>query len=115
MARTSERWSIELEKEYFKFSAAHFDAMAQIESTQSPDFVLAAMRGANVERMALFARLHRRRGGERNVLQAGKLIQQIAPIVGGKGGGKPDSARGGGKEIARLDEALEKARALLGA
>jgi alanyl-tRNA synthetase len=46
-------------------------------------------------------------------VQAGKLIQQIAPIVGGKGGGKPDNARGGGKDIARLDEALTKARTLL--
>ena len=46
--------------------------------------------------------------------QAGKLIQAIAPIVGGKGGGRPDNARGGGKEIAKLDEALAKARSLLG-
>jgi alanyl-tRNA synthetase len=47
-------------------------------------------------------------------VQAGKLIQQIAPIVGGKGGGKPDNARGGGKDVAKLDEALAKARSLLG-
>jgi len=47
-------------------------------------------------------------------VQAGKLIQQIAPIVGGKGGGKPDNARGGGKDAAKLDEALAKAKALLG-
>jgi len=46
--------------------------------------------------------------------QAGKIIQAIAPIVGGKGGGKPDNARGGGKDTARLDEALGKARELLG-
>ena len=46
--------------------------------------------------------------------QAGKIIQQIAPIVGGKGGGKPDNARGGGKDVGRLDEALAKARSLLG-
>jgi alanyl-tRNA synthetase len=46
--------------------------------------------------------------------QAGKLIQGIAPIVGGKGGGKPDNARGGGKDATKLDEALAKAKALLG-
>jgi alanyl-tRNA synthetase len=46
-------------------------------------------------------------------VQAGKIIQQIAPIVGGKGGGKPDNARGGGKDIPKLDEALAKAKALL--
>jgi alanyl-tRNA synthetase len=43
-------------------------------------------------------------------VQAGKIIQQIAPIVGGKGGGKPDNARGGGKDASKLDEALAKAR-----
>jgi alanyl-tRNA synthetase len=47
-------------------------------------------------------------------VQAGKIIQQIAPIVGGKGGGKPDNARGGGKDAGKLDEALAKARLLLG-
>jgi alanyl-tRNA synthetase len=46
-------------------------------------------------------------------VQAGKLIQQIAPIVGGKGGGKPDNARGGGKDVTKLDDALAKARTLL--
>ncbi|HEY1663938.1 MAG TPA: alanine--tRNA ligase [Verrucomicrobiae bacterium] len=46
--------------------------------------------------------------------QAGKIIQQIAPIVGGKGGGKPDHARGGGKDADKLDEALAKAKSLLG-
>jgi alanyl-tRNA synthetase len=47
-------------------------------------------------------------------VQAGKIIQQIAPIVGGKGGGKPDNARGGGKDASKLDEALAKAKGLLG-
>ena len=45
-------------------------------------------------------------------IQAGKIIQTIAPIVGGKGGGKPDNARGGGKDASKLDEALEKAKTL---
>jgi len=47
-------------------------------------------------------------------IQAGKIIQQIAPIVGGKGGGKPDHARGGGKDASKLDEALAKAKSLIG-
>ncbi len=46
-------------------------------------------------------------------VQAGKIIQAIAPIVGGKGGGKPDNARGGGKDASKLDEALAKAKTLL--
>ena len=45
--------------------------------------------------------------------QAGKIIQAIAPIVGGKGGGKPDNARGGGKDASKLDEALAKVATLL--
>jgi alanyl-tRNA synthetase/REP element-mobilizing transposase RayT len=46
-------------------------------------------------------------------LQANKLIQEIAPIVGGKGGGRPDNAQGAGKDAARIDEALTRARELL--
>ena len=47
--------------------------------------------------------------------QAGKIIQAIAPLVGGKGGGRPDNARGGGKDAAKLPDALNKARELIAA
>jgi alanine--tRNA ligase len=47
--------------------------------------------------------------------QAGKIVQAIAPIIGGKGGGKPDNARGGGKDVSKIEEALQKARELLSA
>ncbi len=40
---------------------------------------------------------------------ANTLIQKLAPIVGGKGGGKPDLAQAGGKDPEKLDEALESA------
>jgi alanyl-tRNA synthetase len=45
--------------------------------------------------------------------QASKLIQQIAPIVGGKGGGRSESAQGAGKDASKINEALTKARELL--
>jgi alanyl-tRNA synthetase len=45
--------------------------------------------------------------------QANKLIQEIAPIVGGKGGGRPDNAQGAGKDVAQIDAALARARELL--
>jgi alanyl-tRNA synthetase len=44
--------------------------------------------------------------------QAGSLMQKIAPIVGGKGGGRPESARGAGCETGKIPEALAQARAL---
>ena len=39
-------------------------------------------------------------------VKAGDIIRAIAPICGGKGGGKPDSAMGGGSDIVKLDNAL---------
>ena len=48
-----------------------------------------------------------------NKAQAGRIIQSIAPIVGGKGGGKPTQARGGGKDTAKLDEALAEVPKIL--
>ena len=45
--------------------------------------------------------------------QAGKLIQEIAPLVGGKGGGRPELAQGGGTDATQIDAALAKAKALL--
>jgi len=38
---------------------------------------------------------------------AGKVIKELAPIVGGKGGGKADMAEGGGAKPEKLSEALE--------
>ena len=39
-------------------------------------------------------------------IKAGDIIKAIAPICGGKGGGKPDSAMGGGTEVSKVDDAL---------
>ncbi|MEK6371332.1 MAG: alanine--tRNA ligase [Acidobacteriota bacterium] len=51
-------------------------------------------------------------------VSASSLIAKLAPIVGGKGGGKPDMAQAGGKDPDKLGEALDRApgalRELLG-
>ena len=47
-------------------------------------------------------------GGERVTCQAaGKLIGALATKLGGKGGGKPDYAQGGGGDAAKLADALK--------
>jgi len=45
--------------------------------------------------------------------QANKIIQKIAPIVSGKGGGRPESAQGGGTNPSKIAEVLKKAKELL--
>jgi alanyl-tRNA synthetase len=44
-----------------------------------------------------------------NRLQAGKLVKDLAPIIGGGGGGRPDFAEAGGKDAGRIDELLARA------
>ena len=46
-------------------------------------------------------------------LKAGDLMRQAAAAVGGKGGGRPDMAQGGGTEVDKLDEALALAAAFV--
>ncbi len=44
---------------------------------------------------------------------AGQVIKELAPIIGGRGGGKPDMAEGGGPEPQKLAEALEASYAII--
>ena len=46
-------------------------------------------------------------------VKAGDLIKELAPIVGGRGGGKPDFAQGGGTEVGKIDEAVAKVKSLV--
>ena len=66
--------------------------------------VLGGVSGGAVALVAAVGKGHTAR------VAAGKIIQSIAPLVGGKGGGKPDNARGGGKDAAKLTDALNAAR-----
>jgi len=78
-----------------------------LKSLFSGIVVLGASGNASVALIATVSPEHQHR------IQAGKIIQSIAPLVGGKGGGKPDFARGGGKDVARLNDALEAAKNLV--
>jgi alanyl-tRNA synthetase len=87
------------------------DAAAALAEALKASFpgvvILGAASGGAVALIASVGKEHQAK------VQAGKVIQSIAPIVGGKGGGKPDFARGGGKDASKLDEALARAKALL--
>ena len=71
-----------------------------------PIFLVGALEG----RVALIASVPKELTGQ---FQANKLIQEIAPIVGGKGGGRSDNAQGAGKDTSKIDAALTRARELL--
>ncbi|MCA9287503.1 MAG: hypothetical protein KDA05_02895, partial [Phycisphaerales bacterium] len=43
-------------------------------------------------------------------LKAGDWVREAAGVVGGKGGGKPDAAQGGGTDVAKMREAIAHAR-----
>jgi alanyl-tRNA synthetase len=45
--------------------------------------------------------------------RAGDLVREVARVVGGKGGGRPDFAQAGGKDASKLDEAFERLEALI--
>ena len=46
-------------------------------------------------------------------VKAGQLVKELAPIVGGGGGGRPDFAEAGGKDASKIDALLSRARELV--
>jgi alanyl-tRNA synthetase len=70
--------------------------------------MIAAIDGEKVSLVAFVARDL----VERKVVHAGEVVKAVAPVVGGGGGGRPDLAQAGGKDPARLEEALGLARSL---
>jgi len=47
-------------------------------------------------------------------VQAGRIVKEIAPIVGGGGGGRPDFAEAGGKDPSKIDELIARTPDLIG-
>ena len=73
---------------------------------KGPIFLLGAANG----RVALLAVVPKELSAK---FQANKLIQEIAPIVGGKGGGRPENAQGSGPEVDKVERALAEAKRLI--
>jgi alanyl-tRNA synthetase len=48
-----------------------------------------------------------------NRIKAGDIVKQLAPMIGGTGGGRPDFAQAGGRDASKLDEALERIASLV--
>ncbi len=46
-------------------------------------------------------------------LPAGQVVKELAPIVGGRGGGRPDFAEAGGKDLSKIAEMLAASRAVI--
>jgi alanyl-tRNA synthetase len=66
--------------------------------------------GAADSRVALIASVPKELTSK---IQANKLIQEVAPIVGGKGGGRSEGAQGAGKDATKIGDALARARELI--
>jgi len=46
-------------------------------------------------------------------IRADVLVQEVAKLVDGGGGGRPDMAQAGGKNVAKLDEAIQQVQAIV--
>jgi len=63
--------------------------------------VLASVNGEKITFLAICGPEAVKKG-----IKAGDLVKNVCAICGGKGGGKPDSAMGGGSDLLKLDDAL---------
>ncbi|HLN16714.1 MAG TPA: alanine--tRNA ligase [Acidimicrobiales bacterium] len=123
------------DKELARLRAANLDAEAVRLADGAADGVVVARRdGLEPDALRSLAVAVRRRDGTRAVVLGGSpdgakvslavatdgdpdataLVRQVAEVVGGGGGGSAEVALAGGREVGRLDEALDEARRLLG-
>ena len=63
--------------------------------------VLATIQGEKVSFVAVCGKEAVEKG-----IKAGELVKSVSAVAGGKGGGRPDSAMGGGTEVLKTDDAL---------
>ena len=94
-----------------KVLTAHRDGMDANALRQMGDFlrdkepaVVAVLASANGEKITFLAVCGKEAVAKG--VKAGDLVKNVCAICGGKGGGKPDSAMGGGSDLLKLDDAL---------
>ena len=80
-------------------------ALADNAKTQMKDGVVVL--AANTEDKITFVAMAMKSAVEKGV-HCGNIIKEITAVCGGRGGGKPDMAQGGGKEVNKIDDALAK-------
>ena len=110
----------ELQKQFEEFDGIHFlawkgegergDIMKLGDSLKSiySDYVLFLCgKGSKGYSLVVFA------GGKGAQIGAGKIMKEIAPILGGNGGGKPEMASGSAKNLDGFEAAISKAKTLL--
>lgn len=94
-------------------AAPHMDALRNMvdllrDRLDSGVILLGSAAGDKVNLVAAVTKDLHGRG-----LHAGNLVKAVAKLVGGGGGGRPDLAQAGGKEPAKLPEAVEKVYSLV--
>ncbi len=70
--------------------------------------VLASVNGEKVTFLAVCGKDAVKAG-----VKAGEIVKHVCTVCGGSGGGKPDSAMGGGKDVTKMDEALNSVEAFV--
>jgi len=71
--------------------------------------VLASLNGEKLTFLAVCGKMAVKAG-----VKAGEIVKHVCTVCGGSGGGKPDSAMGGGKDASKMDEALASVTAFVG-
>ncbi len=93
-----------------KVLAAEYDGDLKEQADRLRDVIgsgLVVLGSRKDGRVSILAAVTKDLAGKR--LHAGKVIERLAPLVGGRGGGRPDLAQAGGREGAGLETALEQA------
>jgi alanyl-tRNA synthetase len=69
---------------------------------------IVVLAGVEGEKVSLLAMVTKDLTGR---FHAGKLLKSVAEVMGGRGGGRPDMAQGGGRDPSKVPEALAQAEA----